>query len=85
MERAAGSDCERPSRVSVLCRRVERKRSRRARIDRVAAGAGVDQQRPAGHGQRHRQRVGVGVAAVQVAVRPGVEHQVSPRAACGDE
>ena len=81
----AGSDCVAPvedQRV-VQARRSEAIAERR--IDRVAGRAGVDEQRPAGHGQRHRQGVGVGVAAVQIAVRPGVEHQVvaAPGAADG--
>ncbi len=67
----------------VQARRAEAIAARR--IDRVAGRAGIDEQRPAGHRQRHRQGVRVGVAAVQIAVRPGVEHQViaAPGAADG--
>ena len=85
MERAGGLRLLAPvedQRV-VQARRAEAIAARR--IDRVAGRAGVDEERPAGHGQRHRQGVGVGVAAVQIAVRPGVEHQViaAPGAADG--
>ena len=47
-------------------------------IHRVGRRAGIDEQRSMTDAQRQRQRIGVRVAAIQVAVSAGVEDGMSP-------
>ena len=71
-----GTDCGRSSSVERVVQRGRAQPIAQRRIGRVAAGARIDEQRHAADREGERQRVGVRVTAVLIAVRSAVDDEM---------